>query len=322
MTSRKKSEREERGRQASKPGDIPAPGWRDILLRVKNEQKKDNLSIVAAGVAFYLILAIFPALAAMVSIYGLVADPADVQNQLGTVAPLLPPEAYRILDQQLTQIVSGSGGALGLGVVLGIILALWSAAKGMKAMITALNIAYDEEEGRGFFKLNALALLLTLGGILFVLVTLGVILALPALLEAVGLPGILEPLVNFLRWPLLAGCVMVALALLYRFAPNRDRPRWHWVSAGSVVATLLWIAVSALFSVYVSRFGNYNETYGSMGAVIILLMWFFLTAYMFLLGAELNAEMEHQTREDTTSGEPTPMGKRGARMADTLGPKP
>lgn len=322
MASRKERAHEERGRRATKPSEIPRPGWRDILLRVKDEQKNDNLSIVAAGVAFYLILAIFPALAAMVSIYGLVADPADVQRQLATVGHLLPPEAYRILDEQLTQIVSHSEGALGIGAVLGILLALWSAAKGMKAMITALNIAYDEEEGRGFFKLNGLALLLTFGGITFVLMSLGLILALPAILEAVGLPGILEPVVNFLRWPLLAGCVMVALALLYRFAPNRDRPRWQWVSPGSVVATLLWIAVSGLFSLYVSRFGNYNETYGSMGAVIILLMWFFLTAYMFLLGAEFNAEMEHQTARDTTRGEPRPMGERGARMADTLGRKP
>lgn len=322
MEDRKGPAREERGRHAAKPSQIPKPGWRDILLRVKDEQKKDNLSIVAAGVAFYLILAIFPALAAMVSIYGLVLDPADVQRQLATVGSLLPPEAYRILDTQLTQIVSSSGGALGVSAVLGILLALWSAAKGMKAMITALNIAYGEEEGRGFFKLNALALLLTFGGIVFVLVSLGLILALPAFLEAVGLPGILDPLVKLLRWPLLAGCVMVALALLYRFAPNRNRPRWQWVSAGSVIATLLWIAVSVLFSVYVSQFGSYNETYGSMGAVIILLMWFFLSAYMFLLGAELNAEMEHQTTEDTTKGTSRPMGERRAQMADTLGRKP
>lgn len=322
MATRHPSAHEDRGRSADRPGQIPRPGWRDILMRVKSEQKKDNLSIVAAGVAFYTLLAIFPALGAMVSLYGLVADPADVQRQLESIGHLLPPQAFQILDQQLSQIVAQSGGALGVGAALGILISLWSAAKGMKAMIAALNITYDEKEGRGFFKLNALALLLTLGALLFVLLSLALIVALPVLFGNLGLPGALVLLISFLRWPLLAACVVVALALLYRFAPNRDRPRMRWVSWGSVLATVLWIAVSVLFSLYVSNFGNYNETYGSMGAVIILLMWFFLTAYIFLLGAEFNAEMEHQTARDTTRGEARPMGERGARMADTVGKKP
>ncbi len=291
------------------------------MLRVKDEQKRDNLSVVAAGVAFYSLLAIFPALAAAVSIYGLVADPAQLQQQLQSMSQMLPQQAYQILDQQLSSLVQQSGGALGLGVAVGIFIALWSATKGMKALITALNITYDEEERRGFFKLTGLALLLTLGAIVFFLISMALIIAVPALLGNLGLPGFLHAIVNYLRWPLLALFVIVALAVLYRLGPNRDEPRWHWVSWGAVIGTALWIVASVLFSIYVSNFGSYNKTYGSMGAVIILLMWFFLTAYAVLIGAEFNAEMEHQTRRDTTRGETRPIGRRDAHVADTVGRK-
>lgn len=311
-----------RGREAGRPREIPRPGWRDILLRVKEEQSKDHLSIIAAGVAFYSLLALFPALAALISLYGLVADPAQVQQQLSQVSGFLPPEAHRLLDQQLSRIVSQSGGALSLALIGGVLLALWSAAKGMNALITALNVAYDEEETRGFFKLNGLALLLTFLGILFVLISLTLITAVPALLGNLGLPGFLQAIVNIGRWFLLAVLIMLGLAALYRYAPDRDQPQWNWVSWGSGIATALWILASLLFSFYVANFASYNETYGSVGAIIILLMWFYLTAYVILLGAELNAEMERQTRKDTTRGESRPMGERGAYAADTLGKKP
>jgi membrane protein len=311
-----------RGRHAEAPKDIPKQGWRDVVLRVKDEQKKDNLSIVAAGVAFYSLLAIFPALVAAVSIYGLVADPADVQRQLEAAGGLLPPEAYGVIEQQLSDIVTASGGALSLGLIGGIVLALWSAARGMKAMIIALNIVYGEEEQRGIIKYNGLALLLTLGAVLFFAVSILLIVVVPALLATIGFPQALEPWIAFLRWPLLAVLVIFALALLYRYAPDREEPRWRWVSWGSVLATVLWLVVSALFSFYVSRFGNFNETYGSVGAIVILLMWFFLTAYVVLIGAEFNAELEHQTTKDSTGGKPRPRGERGARMADTVGKKP
>ncbi|MBE0596358.1 MAG: YihY/virulence factor BrkB family protein [Desulfuromonadales bacterium] len=313
---------EDRGRRARKPREIPKKGWRDILVRVSQEQKKDNLSIVAAGVAFYALLAIFPALAALISIYGLVADPAQLEQQLQSLGQVLPPNAYEVIGQQLHAIVTSSGGALGLGVIAGILLSLWSAAKGMKAMITALNITYEEKERRGFVKLNGVALLLTLGAIVFVLFSLGLIVVLPALLDRLPLPELLQGVLSFARWPLLGLLVIAALALLYRYAPSRDQPQWKWVSWGAVAATGLWLVLSALFSFYVSNFGNYNETYGSVGAVVILLLWFFLTAYMVLLGAEMNAEMEHQTRHDTTRGEPRRMGERDARMADTVARKP
>jgi membrane protein len=315
-------QRNERGRQARRPGEIPRQGWRDIALRVKEETTRDNLSIIAAGVAFYAMLAIFPALAALVSIYGLVADPAQVSQHMASIGQMLPPQAYQILDQQLSSVAATSGGALTFGAIGGLLLALWSAARGMKAMLIALDITYDEEEGRGFFKFNGLALLLTLGAVLFVLLSLGLIAILPALLGNLGLPQTIETALAWLRWPLLGLLVIMGMALLYRFGPDRDQPRWRWVSLGAVLATALWLVVSALFSWYASNFGSYQETYGAMGAVIILLMWFYITAYVVLLGAEINAEMEHQTERDTTRGAERPMGERDAHMADTRGRRP
>ncbi len=311
-----------RGREAARPGEIPKPGWRDILLRTWREQSRDNLSLVAAGVAFYAMLALFPAIAALISIYGLLADPAQLQSQIGEVSGVLPPDARSIIQSQLSQVVSGAGGALSLGAVAGVLLALWSASKGMKGLIQALNIAYDEQESRGFLKLNAISLLLTFSGLVFFILALTAVVAMPALLDNLGLPDAVMWTVSIARWPVLAIAGMLALSVLYRYGPDRDQPRWRWVSWGSAGATVAWIGASLLFSLYVSRFGNYNETYGALGAVVILLMWLFITAYVVLFGAEFNAEMEHQTRKDTTRGEEQPMGKRGAHAADTLGPKP
>jgi membrane protein len=313
---------DERGRQARRPRDIPRPGWRDIALRVKEETIRDNLSIIAAGVAFYAMLAIFPALAALVSIYGLVADPAQVSQHMASIGQMLPEQAYQILDQQLSSVAGSAGGALTIGAIGGLLLALWSAARGMKAMLLALDITYDEEEKRGFIRFNALALLLTLGAVLFIILALALIAILPALLGGLGLPETVQTLLVWLRWPLLGLLVILGVAVLYRFGPDRDQPRWRWVSLGAVLATVLWLVVSALFSWYVSNFGSYQETYGAMGAVVILLMWFYITAYAILLGAEINAEMEHQTEADTTRGAERPMGERDAHMADSRGRRP
>ncbi|HQO77628.1 MAG TPA: YihY/virulence factor BrkB family protein [Thermodesulfobacteriota bacterium] len=306
--SRGREGADERGRGADRPGEIPRKGWKDILLRVKKEQSEDNISIIAAGVAFYGLLAIFPALAALVSIYGLVTEPAEVQRQLGALSSFLPREALEIMNYQLSRIASQSGGALSIGLIVGILISIWSASKGMKALMTALNVVYDEEEKRGFFKLNSAALVLTFVGILFVIISLLLIAVLPALFGTLGLPDVIQRLLSLGRWPLLAAFVMFGLAALYRYAPSRDKPRWEWISWGAVSATLLWIAASVLFSLYAANFGNYNKTYGSVGAIIILLTWFYLTAYIVLLGGELNAEMEHQTVKDTTKGPERPLG--------------
>jgi membrane protein len=312
---------EGRGRDADRPSRIPASGWRDILLRVKDEQSKDNISIVAAGVAFYFLLALFPALAAMVSIWGLVADPAQLAARVEAMSGVLPPQAQGIIADQLRQL-GGAGGRLGFWAVIGILVALWSASQGTKALMTAFNIAYEEEEKRGYLRYYGTALLLTLGMIVFVPVVLAVVAAVPAVIGTLGLGAAVEWVLRLARWPLLAVLVMAALAVLYRYAPSRKEPRWEWVSWGAVFATVVWLLGSIAFSVYVSNFGSYNETYGSFGAIVILLLWFNLTAYVVLLGAELNAEMEHQTARDTTVDAPQPMGSRGARMADTVGPKP
>ena len=313
------SRSDDRGRAAESPREIPRAGWKDIALRVKDEMSNDNLSMIAAGVAFYILLAIFPAIAALVSIYGLFADSATVQQHVQMLGQFIPQEAMAIIEEQMQRVAGSAKGALGFGVAIGILAAIWSAAKGMKALIEALNIVYDERETRGFIKLNLIALGLTLGLILFIIVTLGAIVVLPALFGNLGLGNLVQDLIAILRWPALAIALMIVLAILYRFAPDRDKPRWQWVSWGAVAATVLWIIGSIAFSWYVQNFGSYNKTYGSVGAVVILMMWFWISAYVILLGAETNAEMEHQTEKDTTSGRGEPLGRRGAYVADTVG---
>ena len=311
--------RDARGRDAASPAQIPRRGWKDILLRTKDQVGEDRLSMIAAGVAFYLFLAIFPALAAAVSIAGLVIQPQEVGRLMEAAGGMLPPAALTILERQVQQLAGASGQALGWGLALSVGLALWSATAGMKALMMALNVAYDERERRGFIKYYGTAILLTLGAMLFALVALALIAALPALLGQLPVPSFLARLLGFGSWVILAGALLVGLAALYRFAPCRAQPQWRWVSPGAVVATLLWILGSALFSFYVTNFGNYNKTYGALGAIVILLTWFYLTAFVILFGAELNAETEHQTKQDSTTGRPTGMGRRNARMADSLG---
>ena len=308
-----------RGREADRPSQIPRPGWRDIFFRVKSEMDHDNLSIVAAGVAFYGFLAIFPAIAALVSIYGLITSPAELEKHLQSIETVLPLEAAGVINDQLRRVVGAQQSGLGWGALGAIILALWSAASGMSTMLTALNIAYDEEEKRGFIKLKALSLVLTLAAILLVIVFLGLVIGVPVILETVGIGEMADPLINYLRWPLLAFGGIFGLQVLYRYGPSRNQPRWNWVSWGAVIATALWLVGSALFSFYVANFASYNATYGSLGVIVILMMWFFLCSYSILLGAEINAEMEHQTAKDTTVGSPKPLGRRQAYVADTVG---
>lgn len=311
-----------RGREARKPGDIPRRGWRDILLRTKNQITADNLSLVSAGVAFYALLAVFPALAAAVSMYGLLADPGQIERQFENLAVLMPQEARPILLDQISALSASPESTLGITVIGGLLIALLSAMKGTKAMITALNIAYDEREKRGFLLLNLMAFGMTLAAVIFVLVMLGMVVAVPAAVNLLNLHGWLGAAMSLLRWPLLLGLILAALAALYHFAPSRSEARWHWVSWGAGLATVLWLLASFGFSLYVENFGNYNKVYGSVGALVILLMWFYISAFSILIGAELNAEMEHQTRIDTTVGEPQPMGERDAYVADTLGESP
>lgn len=308
-----------RGRHAERPGKIPAKGWKDVLLRVKDEVGEDNLGIVAAGIAFYVMLSIFPALVAAVAIYGLVADPAQVENATSTLQGVLPPSALGLVEDQLRGIVESSPSTLGWGAVVSVLVSIWSAAKGSKALIAGVNLAYDEEESRGFLKLRGLALLFTLGIVVGSVVSVGVIAVLPHVTDRIGL-GPVATLVTFVaQWIFLFALILGALALVYRYAPNREDARWRWVTLGSFIVGGLWLAASGLFSWYASSFGSFNETYGALAGVVVLLLWLQITFFLILLGAELNAELEHQTAVDSTTGEPQPMGQRGAYMADTLG---
>ena len=310
----------DRGRQAEQPQQIPPKGWTDIAKRTAKEVKADQVPLLAAGVAFYGLLALFPAIIAGVSIYGLVADPETVRRQLDELTQMLSPETAKIVGDQIKQVTSGAGGALGLATVIGILTALWSASSGMKALITGVNLAYDEVETRKFVKLRGLALLLTLGAMVLLGVALALIVGFPAVAD--DWPTPLAWTAGILRWVLLAVLLVAGLAALYRYAPDRDEPRWTWVSWGSGIATLLWILASVGFSIYANSFGNYNKTYGALAGVIILMFWLFLTAYVVLLGAELNTEMELQTARDTTKGPEQPMGERGGHAADHVAESP
>lgn len=311
---------DERGRTADRPTALRQAGWRDVLRRVRCEAKRDHLDVVAGGVAFYAFLSLFPALAAGISLYGLIADPNEAVEQLDGLLVAAPGDVRAIVGAEAARLAGQSDSTLGVGVLGTVMLALWSANKGTKGMIAALNITYDEEaRNRGFWRTNALSMALTCGSILSVIVMLGLLVALPWLLDQLGLGMVTMTAMRILRWPVLALWVLACLAVLYRLAPARTQPKWRWVSPGSALATLLLLLASAAFSFYASRFGSLNRTYGVLGAVVILLIWLYLAAYSILLGGELNAEAEHQTKVDSTSGPSRPMGARGAYVADTLG---
>jgi membrane protein len=289
-----------------------------VLVRVWQRVADNHLDLVAAGVAFYGLLALFPAVAALVSVFGLIADPAEVGEQLTGLRPVMPAEAYDLMSDQMRALGARSGNVLGAGLAGALALSLWSAARGTKSLIMALNIVYDEREDRGFFHLNALALGMTLMLILLVVLALAMVVALPVVLGFIGLGAISDTLVLWLRWPLLAGLMLAALAVIYRYGPSRHEARWRWVTWGSGLAVALWLVASALFSFYVSQFGTFNATYGSIGAVIVLLMWLYLSGFVVVLGAQVNAEMERQTARDTTIHGDKPLGERGAYVADHL----
>ncbi|HEX5096732.1 MAG TPA: YihY/virulence factor BrkB family protein [Acidimicrobiia bacterium] len=307
------------GRGSAEPSDILARGWKDVLVRVKREAKDDNLSLLSGGVAFFAMLSLVPALIAVVSIYGLVADPSDVERQAREYTRALPDEARDLVIQQLRNVVNSSSGGLGLAAIGGIFLALWSASSAVKHLITAVNTIYEEDEGRGFVKVRGLSLLLAVGAAVFIVGAILLIAVLPSALGDSSLGTAARWIFNVLRWPLLAVGMIFALAVVYRVGPDRDDPKWRWISWGAVFATIAWIIASVLFSIYTSNFGSYNETYGSLGAVIVLMLWLYLSALLVLLGAELNSEIEHQTARDTTVGPERPMGARRARMADEVG---
>ena len=306
------------GITADKPTQIPWRGWKQILKRAFAENKADNMPIIGGGVAFFGFLAIFPALIALISLYGLVASPETVARQVDNLAKNLPQSAAELISTQLKDITSNSGCALTVGLIVAILGALWSASGGIGNLITAVNLAYDEVETRSFVKLKATALALTIGGIAFVLVAFGLVAVVPAVISALPLGVVGTVLAQIATYVVLLAFFAGGLAVVYRVAPDRDAPRFRWVSLGSVIVTVLWALVSVAFSFYVNHFGSYNKTYGAIAGVIVLMLWLYITCYLVLLGAEINSEAEHQTARDTTEGEPEPMGRRDATMADSL----
>jgi membrane protein len=308
-----------RGRSAERPADIPPRGWWDIGVRVIKRLGSDNVSLVSGGVAMYLLLSIFPGLAALVSIYGLFATPADAAQHMKDFAGVLPPGAWDIFNTQLQGLVRHDQNTLTFAATMGIIIALWSARSAMAALMTATNIAYGEREKRNFFVQIFLSLVFTLGAIagFLIMLTLGV--AIPVALKVLGESEALQDVAAVLRLALLWCMTVLGLAIIYRYAPARERAQWRWVTWGSGIAATLWLGASAAFAYYVQTFASYGKTYGALGGVIALLMWFYISSFIIVLGAEVNAEMERQTRKDTTVREDAPLGERGAYAADTVG---
>jgi membrane protein len=310
------------GASADKPTEVPAKGWWQIIRRGLKEFSNDNMSLIAAGVAFYAFLALVPTLIAAMLIYGLVTDPAEVQRQVGSFSSALPQSAQDLLQQQMTSLAESSKRGLSVGVIISLLLALWSASGGTGNLINAVNTAYDEKETRNFVKKRGLALLLTVAAILFFAIAASLIAVFPAVANAIGLGGLARAGFEALRWVVLLVVIAIALAVLYKVAPNRDNPKVRWVSVGAVVATIVWIVASLGFSLYVNNFGSYGKTYGSLAGVVVLLLWLWLSIVAVLLGAEINAEAEKQTVHDTTTGPDKPLGERDAVKADLTPDQP
>ncbi|MCJ2016685.1 YihY/virulence factor BrkB family protein [Methylobacterium sp. E-065] len=308
----------DRGRQASKPTEIPAKGWKDIALRTYRDVGENRIMLVSAGVTFFALLAIFPAVAALVSVYGLVADTSTINEQLASLQGILPQGALDIVGEQIKALDEKGNATLGFSLIVSIALSVWSANGGMKHIFDALNLVYNEREKRNFIVLNLVSLAFTAGALLFLILALVSVVVLPIVFEFIGV-GKDAWWLALLRWPVLLLAVLGGLAVLYRYGPSRDAPRWRWVTGGSAVAAVLWLGGSLLFSWYVAHFGSYNKTYGSLGAAIGFMTWIWISTTIVLLGAQVNAETEHQTAEDTTVGKPQPLGTRGAKMADSVG---
>lgn len=308
-----------RGRDAVVPEAIPAKGLRDVLWRVVHEISKDRVTLIAGGVTFYLLLALFPALAALVSIYGLVADPATMEDHLRELAGLLPPGAFDLIADRIQKLVETRSSTLGMTFFFGLAVALWSSHSATLAVFDAMNIAYEETEKRGLIRLNLLALCFTVCAMLAAALVIGLVAVMPVALSFLWLDQVKEHLALFLRWPLLLLITIASTTAVYRFGPSREPAKLRWMTWGAVLVSVLWFAMSMGFSFYLDHFANYSATYGTLGALIGFLVWVWLSIVILIVGGELNAELEHQTAMDTTTSAPRPMGMRGAYVADTLG---
>jgi len=308
-----------RGRDAETPSAIPAKGWKDVFWRVWKSLTQDHVMLIAGGVTFYLLLALFPALVAFMSIYGIFLDPATAVDHAQSLRGLVPPAAVDMIAEQLARLTTKQSDTLTVGLILSLIIAFWSANGGVKAMIEGLNYAYNEREKRSFVRLNTVAFAFTLGAMALMVLLFVALAVIPAMLAVLNLGPTGDLVIRFLRWPLLVLTLGFSLTVLYRHGPSRRSPEWRWVTWGSAFATISWLLMSIAFTTYLDRVANFNATYGALAAPIGFLFWVWLSIIVIILGAEINGEMEHQTAVDTTVGPDKPMGKRGAVMADTLG---
>lgn len=277
--------------------------WRERLARVWRALARDNISIMAAGIADHAMLSIFPGMSALVLTYGLVADPLTIERHISALVGVLPSEALNLLSTQLNALVSAPPERLGIGLLVSVVIALWSATSGTSAMMNALTIAYEGKEQRGLLHFYGLSLALTVGGVVFLLVTLLLIAGVPAMVTRLPLSPFWEQALPLIRFPLLAILAFLGLGTLYRLAPYRKRPGWDFLRAGTIAASLLWLAGSAAFSFYASHFGSYDRMYGSLGAVAIMLVWLWVSAYIVLAGAELNGEILRSEAADRRGGQ-------------------
>ena len=309
-----------RGRGASKVAEIPRAGWKDILWRTYNEVVNDHVLLIAAGVTFYALLALVPALTALVSIYGIFADPATLDRHMELLQGLIPSGGLDIVREQLRRLAEQGQTKLGLTSLLAFAIALWSANSGVKSMFEAMNVAYDEDEKRSYVRLTAVTMVFTLATFAAILLLIGLIVVLPTVLQFVGLGTAAQWAARIGGLVLMVLLMVAGLAALYRFGPSRHAAQWRWITPGALVAILVILITSGLFTWYVASFGSYDATYGSLGAIFGFMTWLWIAAIIVIVGAELNSEIEHQTERDTTTGRPRPMGERGAVMADTIGP--
>jgi len=311
------------GRDATHPLQIPLKGWRQVAQRVWVESIRDNFFVIAANCAFFTLFAIFPVLSGLISFYGLFSDPASLELRFPLIGLVLPPQAYDMVVEQAKRLFDVSTSTLGWSLAVSIGLALWSVTASTYAIFCALNIAYEETERRSMLRFYLRAFIFGVAGIFGGVVALLAVVYVPVVFALAGHPADFELFVGLARWPVLAIMALVLFACFYRYGPSRRSAQWVWVLPGSVFATIVWLIASAGFSLYVSNFADYDKVYGSLGAAIVLMFWLYLSFYIFLFGAEINAELELQTAQDTTVGAPKPVGERDAFVADHVsgGPK-
>jgi membrane protein len=309
-----------RGRHAETPMKMTFLGWKDVLARTWQEANDDRVMSVAGSVAFFTLLALVPGLSVLISIYGLFTDPGSVSQQLQPLTGILPYEARSLIEEQATRLAAQSTGKLSVNLVISLLVAIWSANAAIKGLFDSLNVIYGEVEKRSFLHFNVISLMTTMGAVLLLIAALFVIALAPTLLAMAPYGGLLEALLSNLRWPIFYVLAVFAIAVLYWIGPSRHAAKFIWVLPGAAIAALLWAASSALFSYYVQTLGDYTATYGSLATVIVFMTWLWLSSMIILMGAELNAELEHQTAEDSTQGPPKPLGARGAMVADNIGP--